>query len=270
VVYIVVNASLPEFSARNLLSWLTMTASGNLMPFPVAQVWFLHTLLFILLVSPVYFELFDRKPWSLLAIMIVPMGLATLQLFDDVYIHFQFAGNNFYKPIVHSIFFIFGFVWLLSGVMRRTATLLALMIGCGLAAAALVWSLGLDLNYPSHAYSPDLYYILGGVSAIAGLLAMQPLFLRACDSFPPLSVALGFMYRYTFPVFLLHSFSIYLAEDLLGLVHPQKHVVLYGIVKFAVVLAATCVLAVPFGRFSNWLNKRIMGACTPRVRSAAA
>lgn len=252
-VYLAVNSTLPEFSVPGLFRWLFFRPDGSAALFGIGQVWFLHTLVIILLASPVLFELYQRHPRWLMALMVVPLALAATQTFRDVHADFYVLGNNFYKPVVHGLFFVGGFVYFTSPTARRKPVL------AGLGAAALLMSVCLvtlfdqDVNCSPHTFSPDLYYVAVSVCAIVGVLLFQTWFLRLCDVIAPARVTLRFLHKYTFPIFLLHGFAIYVSEEVFGLVHPDGGHLVYAVTKCAIVILVTCVLAVPFGSASTWL-----------------
>jgi peptidoglycan/LPS O-acetylase OafA/YrhL len=181
-----------------------------------------------------------------------------VQLFVDVHRLFDVAENNLYKPTVHSIFYVLGFVYFSSDVLRRKWVLAASVV-CGLVlSVGLVALFRLRVDYVFHTFSPDVYYVSGSLAAIAALLLLQPATLRACRRLPSAGRVLDFMHRYTFPIFLLHACAIYLTEELLGLVHPTGAYVLYGMAKFTIVLASTCVMSIPFGYLSDRLTDRAL------------
>lgn len=60
VLYVSIYLSLPAFSWRNFLKWITIIPNNSIMTFPVGQVWFLHALMIISLISPLLFLLYRR------------------------------------------------------------------------------------------------------------------------------------------------------------------------------------------------------------------
>lgn len=262
VVYVAVNSALPAFSGHDLLCWLTIRPANSAMLFSLGQVWFLHTLVVILVASPVFFELFRRAPRILAAIMILPIALATTQMFCDIDNYFYLAGNNFYKPIVHSFFFVLGCVFFASPGIRKKSLLTGLALVALLASCCLVELFRVDINCSEHTFAPDLYYVAVSLCAIAVLLISQPLLLGVCDKIHLADITLKFLHRYTFPIFLLHSFAVYVSEELFGLVHPKSGYLQYAATKFTIVMLITCILAIPFGFASTWLIKVVLERCT--------
>ena len=259
IVFCAVNRHLPQLSWQDVLAWITVRPTHHAaeLSWGLGHVWFLHALLIILLVSPIYFWLYRKNPWLLVALLALPMTLAAVQTVCDIHTHFCLARHNFFQPTIHSVFFILGFLYFSSDALRRTPLLIGTMAASLLLSIVLVVGLNLNPDYhDTHTYSPDLYYVAGSLAAIAGLLALQGAILGVCKRVTPLARMLTFMHRYTFPIYLLHNFWIFFLEEVFGMVHPKSHVILYGIVKFSVVLVMTCIVAIPFGALSSWLTKR--------------
>jgi peptidoglycan/LPS O-acetylase OafA/YrhL len=260
-VYAASHAAAPAFSLEKLFSWLTIRPTRDIMGFRITQVWFLHTLFVISVLSPAYFWLYHNKPWLLWLLLAIPVTLSGVQVVADIDNWFFLAGNNLYKPIVHSLFYIVGFACLSSSVVRNKRLLGALVLWCLALAAGMVVVLNLDVDYADHTFAPDLYYVAGSLAAIGTCLILQQPLLQVCKAVPGLASALSFAHRHTFSIYLLHTFGVYLTEKLFGLVKPQAHLIRYGIVKFALVLAITCCLSIPFSALSTWLTRMCVSLC---------
>jgi peptidoglycan/LPS O-acetylase OafA/YrhL len=262
-VYIALNASLPSFYITQLLSWLSIKPIGDIaaFPIPVGQVWFLHTLLIISLMSPLYFEMYQRNRWILTLVVTLLIVLSGVQVNRDIHYYSCFA-SILYKPLVHSIFFIFGFVYYFSDAPHKIFYLAAIIIFCLIISIAMITSFRIDIDCLPHTYDPDLYYVSGSLIAIAGFLILQDTILYLCKRVNYVAFFLRYMHRYTFSIYLLHGFSIYLAESMFSLVHPKGNFIFYGIVKFTVVLIMTCIMAFPFEIFSTWLTRRLYHYCS--------
>jgi hypothetical protein len=55
--------------------------------------------------------LYHNKPLGLLAITFASIALSGIQLVADIDNYLFVAGNNLYKPMIHSLFYILGFVY---------------------------------------------------------------------------------------------------------------------------------------------------------------
>jgi peptidoglycan/LPS O-acetylase OafA/YrhL len=252
-VYMLTHSSLPEITLGTLGAWLAIRPTRDLQGFPLGQVWFLNTLAVILIVSPLYYILFERKPRLASLLLLLPVALAAVQLVHDVHTLFVICGQNLYKPLVHSFFFIAGFIYFSTKHLHGKWLLPVTTGGSLLIAVGLVFAFHLRVDYSYHTFSPDLYYVAGSAAAIGAFLLCENMLLHICAKVRPIAWILDFAYRYTFAIFLLHSFAIWAAERYLGLVSPQGNFVLYAVAKFTFVVVLTCLLAVPFTRISDWL-----------------
>jgi peptidoglycan/LPS O-acetylase OafA/YrhL len=253
LVYVLTHLSVPTITLGTVVAWLTICPTQDLEGFPLGQVWFLHTLAIIVLISPLFFALYARKPRLLFLSLLVPLALSAVQVVYDVHAAFIILGQNLYKPAVHCFFFIAGFVYFSTKCLHSKWFLSTMTAGGLLLAIGLVFAFDLRVDYTYHTFSPDLYYVAGSAAAIGALLLCQDTLLRICANVRLIAWPLNFAYRYTFSIFLLHSFAIWAAERYLGLVSPQGNYVLYAIAKSTFVMVLTCILAIPFARACDWL-----------------
>jgi peptidoglycan/LPS O-acetylase OafA/YrhL len=268
IVYVAVNGGLPGLSYSNLLDWLTISPKKDIMPFPLGQVWFLHALAIISFAAPLFYYLYEKKRGYLYAFGAAQLLIAVLQLNGDVAGNFIVLGHNFFKPLMHSLFFWLGFVVLNSPVLRKPKTMAAIIAGTFVLDVWLAWFLKLDPDYALHAYSPDIFYVTGSLCAIWLLLAARPLFLAALEDYKVLKIAVEYVHKHIFAFFLIHSFAIYFLEEAFGLSHPTNNVALYGIVKLVAVLLLTALLSPPFTFASRKISGLILARITPGLEGS--
>jgi peptidoglycan/LPS O-acetylase OafA/YrhL len=246
----------PIFDSSKFLAWLEIRPYAVTTPFNIGQVWFLHTLLLISLISPSIFSVIKyRKTRYLIFLILFLLSVSTIQLFYDIDNYFVVFGNNLYKPIIHTLFFTLG-AWYFSGQYDcefKRETYLSFFLGMVLMCILLVHQFDLKIGYSYHTYAPDIYYVLGSLSAIVLIIYLKNFFMYLASLNRIIEYALKALYIYTMPIFLLHSFSIFICEDLLGLVHPDHDFVLYGIVKISLVICITLLLSYPFLKASNFI-----------------
>ena len=249
IVFVCTCKQLPEFDIGNLLKWIEIRPSPDIMPFPIGQVWFLHTLFFIVLVSPVYFYIQDKYRLALPFIVVAIVGCSGIQLFIDIGF-INIMGNNLYRPLVHSGFYIFGFMVFSSTRLQTKTFLISLFAGGIIVSFATAHYLNLNVDYAFHLEAPDLYYVSGSFSAIAALLVFKRRIVALVQLNKLVEKVFRFFHTHTFSIFLLHTFSMYVCEVFFGLVDPKVKTVIYGVVKLGAVLITTCILAVPFTALS--------------------
>lgn len=258
LVYLVMNKAMPPFDLGNLLKWIQIRPTDNTMPFPIGQIWFLHVLVIIILVSPLYFVLRKRNEHILVILMLALMLISGLQLFKDIDNLFLLMGNNFYQPIVSSSFFIFGIIWVSNQSIRNIKFLVFLFASSLILSIFLVYLLKLNIDYAFHVYAPDLYFVSGSFSVISVFLLCKNFFVSAVKINRYVEKTFLFFNRHTFSIFLLHSIPLYLSEKLLGLIHPQNKIILYGVAKLLAVTIVTCIMAIPFTKLSAIIISNII------------
>lgn len=247
---------LPIFDSDKFLAWLEIRPYAVTTPFNIGQVWFLHTLLLISLISPSIFNAIEyHKTCYLFFLVLLLLFISSIQLFYDIDNYFVLFGNNLYKPIIHTLFFTFG-AWYFSGEYSyefKKGTYLLFSLGMSLICIFLVYQFDLKIGYYYHTYAPDIYYVLGSLSAILFVITLKDLFIYLASLSRIIEYTLKLLYIYTMPIFLLHSFSIFICEELFGLVHPDHNFILYGIVKISLVICITLLLSYPFLKVSNFI-----------------
>ncbi len=248
LVYVVQHDAFPNILQRELIHWLDMTPSNDIMPFPIGQVWFLHTLTIITFISPLYFVLFKISRLLFLIILFVLIFISGMEDALNIIDMFNINIKYVYLPLIHSVFYMLGIMYCASGVLSRK-NIVAVCI-CSLIISILsVYVFKLDIDFGNHINAPDLYYISGSILTISILLLSKKIILSMLNRISLLRHAWRFAYRHTFSIFLLHTFAIYISEVIFGLTNPQQKTIGYGLTKFACVACLTIIISPPF----SWL-----------------
>lgn len=260
-VYVLVHkGQFPPLNLNKLRAWLEIRPYAKTMPFNVGQVWFIHTLVIISLISPIIFSLIlHGRKFLLWLISFMLILLSSVQLFYDVDNFFIVAGNNLYKPLVHTIFFAFGAWYFSDKKICKANSMLCLLFGCLMVVLCvfLVQQFDLKIGYTHHTYAPDFYYVLGSFAAISIALSLKHVFVSFVASKKIFTSFLNIFFIYTMPIFLLHPFSIYICENIFGLVHPEHNFIIYGVVKFTLVIILTLLLSYPFLSISSFIINKL-------------
>lgn len=269
LVYVASHTEFPPFSLSNLIKWMAIIPSNAIMPFPLGQVWFLHTLLVLFLVSPVLFFLHQKHSVAFALLLCCSVIASATQLIQNIGPLFIVAGNDLFKPLVHGIFFCVGFLVLDSPKWRSRYISSAIIGAMFLLCIVLVKTLGLNSDYAQHTIFPDLYYVSGSLGAIWLFLLLQSPTMRLYSALPRVThVCTGFLFYHTFSIYLLHTFSIYFVEGVFGLVNPPEKTLSSGIIKFTLVLASTLMLAPMLTGSSNWVLRRVLSGLGQRTDSS--
>lgn len=250
VVFTFQKGHLPVFSLTNLNYWLQIRPITEIRPFPVGQVWFLNTLLFISLISPFYFFLMKKAPFLLIILVSFLLALSFYQQVISDPIVITFLGNDLYKPLIQSVFYIFGaYLFSISDSPRNRLINIVLI----LTSVGLLYFITQEINYDlaTHNFPPKLFYVLVSLFAICLIYIASPFVTKLLASNRFTKQIWLFCDRHTFSIFILHTFFIYLVEiSQVMQVFTQKSIA-YGLAKFALVLGLTCIVAPIFSRISN-------------------
>lgn len=244
------------------MHWVLFSPPKATEPFHLVQVWFLHALMVITVVALPLF-LLPQRSWIWLAAMAAPLVVGAVQMVDPVDQAFQWGEHNFYEPLGHFGFFVFGAYFYGRRELFTTPVLLALLAGT-LALTVLFPLLpGVSLGLGVHADKPDLYYMAAGTAGILLALLVQQPVTRLLERLPLLDELLLFYSRHAFSVFLLHTYFIKFSEDYLGLLGVYGDPV-RAVTKIAFVIAATSLAAIPFSWLSRELRMGIQQALLER------
>ncbi|MEW5803026.1 MAG: acyltransferase [bacterium] len=259
LVFMITQRTFPALSVSKLSAWLFIIPYHAIMPFPLGQVWFLHTLSVITIISPLYFYVYERKPLALYALLGISLCMAGIQLRIDIAPFFVVGGHNLFKPLVHILFFCLGFLVFEIPSWSRLRVSWSI-ISLSFILSIFLWA-GLKLNpdFAFHTYSPTLYYVAGSICSIWIFLLLRRPLLLLFRSVPLFSVIVKFLFTHTFAIYLIHSFSIYFVEEIFGLIHPQNHLIFYVISKVTLVMLITFVLAPPFTRITSLITGTFLG-----------
>jgi peptidoglycan/LPS O-acetylase OafA/YrhL len=242
-VHVLETGALPSLSVANLVRWLTVTPSQELMPFPLGQLWFLHTLAVITLLSPLLFRAYDKARVALWLVMAGALLASIVQLRWNLAGHLQWGGHNLFRPLVHGLFYCLGFHVYDRARLRSKGVLWTAAAVSAAGSAALVAYAGVSGDYSRHVGSPDLYLVLGGVGSVSLLLLCSAGLVRLLRAARGGEAAVRFLFTHTFSIYLVHTFAIFAVEQVLGLGSSRRMTLVEGGVKLVLVLLLTLALA---------------------------
>ncbi|MDT0582635.1 acyltransferase family protein [Brumicola blandensis] len=269
IVYLSQNGTFPDFNLTKLNYWLQIRPIMDIRPFPVGQVWFLNALLLISIISPLYFVLLTRKPIIVLVLVVIFIGFSLYQQIYPDSLQIRLFGNDLYKPMIQSIFYIFGaYCFALPGNTRNRIMALTVLV-CVSLSLLNVWA-GVSIDLTDHNFPPTFYYVMISLMAVCLCYLLIPYIINLVKKLPLIDAFLKFCDKHTFSIFILHTLSIYLVEvsEVINFL-PEKTIA-YGILKSIVVLALTCAVSPLFSRISNTIALFAMRKLALRKQSTLA
>ena len=256
------------FSARNLradpaslTSWLLLWPPQSLFPFPIGQIWFINTLLLIVILSAPIFPVLRRSPTAWFAAGLLSYFILTLSL-DRVTIITLFRKlpifetlrlpDQLHQAFVLIQFYFWGAFYYKNPVSRKFLTFLCIFtLLPGLYLSCLNSS-----NVERQLEGRSANYILLAHAAIFALLIGRDVILSLINHIVALKSLLLFANRNSYALFLLHTPVLFLIERYLGLENLSGSLHL-AIVRLLLVVVITMLLSVPFTSLSRLISKYV-------------
>ena len=246
--------SLPAPDLMKAVSWILIRPSHEQMPFPLGQLWFLHTYVMLIFFSPMLFWVYSKKPLCFFLLGCASLTLSVIKVFFDLKCSVSLLRWDLYNLAFYGLFFMAGVGSFSSrkSSIRRTAVIVFVV---ALVARALLCTTQIPLDLTYSFINKDILYIVPSVMFISLVLLFKHGIYAAIKKAGIVEGFLLFFHKHTFSIYLLHSLSIYASELLLDKVAFTQKTFLYGIVKFLIVLFLVAVMAIPFTRLSQAVAK---------------
>jgi peptidoglycan/LPS O-acetylase OafA/YrhL len=260
LVYFVNNKSIPHFDIGNLVAWLLIEPKNEIMPFPLGQLWFLHTYVLLFLISPLIFILYDKSIYLLITLYLIIIFISFIKLYCGTFFDLKIINLEIYNLLYYSVFFTYG-IFLYSGQFSFPDTISKSAIILSPLFTFLL--INKDPNIAASFDNRDILAVLVTFVVAGFSFVFKDKILNVIIRFKFIFTGLKFYHVNTFSVYLLHTLSIYFSERFFGLVNPPVKSICYGLTKFIVVLLICSLLSIPFTKLSKkisqWLVFKIVG-----------
>ncbi|MBA6256284.1 MULTISPECIES: acyltransferase family protein [unclassified Colwellia] len=245
----------------NFFDVLTMNMSIENEPYPISQVWFLRTLVFITLLTLPIFILSSRSAhWLLLPVLvsiILSIGHTNSNIGSMFLIKFKGINEiNLYQPLASMGYYAWG-AWLYATNKFSNNKFQAIIIViCSINILIIYLNTDLDINLANHAYYQDIYYMTVAFLAISLLLILRPI-LQYAFSIQVISRFLLFSNYHAFTIFLVHTFFIQISETYFGWISiaDDPKIIIY---KISFVILASCLVSIPLSKISKQLTNKLI------------
>ncbi|WP_165419278.1 acyltransferase family protein [Corallincola spongiicola] len=244
-----------SFDIGSIARWLQLIPKSSDMPFPLGQVWFIHTLILISLFSTVIFYISKCYVKILPLTVVITFIFSYVQLFYPLGDLFSIYGHNIYKPIVHSSFFFFGAFWVLNPKAKifNYSGLISILFLC--LALFSFWSLDLEFKMTKHVYFPDGYYVSFSFFAVFIVLAMKGVITKVFDRVNFIDRFVLFFSKHAYSIFISHSLFIFLFEKYI-LIDDSWPKLIEIVIKILMVILASCIVAPTVSKSTDFFVKR--------------
>ena len=246
----------PLFDMVEILDWLFVAPDHADMPFPMGQIWFIHAIAIMVIISLPIFVSSRLSPWPLLVGTVLSVLLTLVHQIYEISRVFNVFGHNFYQAFSNVGYFMFGaFFYNMKGFFTGRR-ILGLSLLCFMSLIVNVVVFDVEMNMAHHTYAPDFYYISAGFLAIFLVLLLKPLIDKILGGVSVLDWFFLYLSRHAYSVFMLHSLVLFLVETQLGLVDVAENP-LSALLKIVLVVSLSCLFAVPVTKASRYVTKLI-------------
>lgn len=250
VVFWSARLQLPQFNPSLLFRWITLNPPQSSYPYPLGQIWFLHTLAVVTIFSPLFFILIRGKKIYGLYLISFSIVFSALQMFFNIEKIMIIFGHTFYNSFVAISYYCAGAI-LFSyeyEIRRKIALYVALL--CFPLASSLPTLLKFSVDFRDHSFAMDLYYTSGSFLVISIILVFQRSIDRFCIKMKLVDILLKFASKHSYSIFMIHSYVVVFAEKYLGLISVRNNP-LMALSKVVFVLLFSCIMAVPVTYLCN-------------------
>lgn len=267
-IFLFFSSPIININISNIFDLLTMNMQIVNEPYPLGQVWFLRTLVFITLLTIPIFILSNRSAHWLLVPVFISATLSISHSYWNLGSNLLIKNSeindiNLYQPFANMGYYTWG-AWLYATNRfnnRKFQT--SIIIICSIIIGSIYFNTNLDVNLANHAYFQDVYYMAVAFLAISFLLISHPI-LMSIFSIKIFSRTLLFFNYHAFIIFLIHTLFIQVAENYFGWISIADNpaVILY---KILFVLCASCLVAIPLSKLTKWLTNKLIAINNERL-----
>jgi len=249
---------LPVFYLGELVNWLTFNVSAerDYMPYPMGQIWFLHALFFITLISPFVFSLAKKSEHLLLLPVFLSVSISAIQFNSDITPYFNIFSHTLYSPTSNLSFFVFGAYFYAKRSVFTNNSISFLLISTLFISIFLSSKVNPNDLFDMHVKHPDLFYVAVSFSAIFLLLLFKEPIAFIVKHTLFITPFLLFMNKHSFSIFLLHSLVLNIIHEWIGSASQSLYI---ASVKIILTFIFTCILAIPFSFITNKIKNKILG-----------
>lgn len=268
--FVVQQGRLPGFDLASAVSWLIIKPSNRITPFPVAQLWFLRTLVIVVFVSPLlFFSLKKGRTASMLgaALVLVVSAFQTRGLESPL---IRLIGLDFYRALFYSVFFVAGAAYYSNKSALPKGTLWLTLFFSLVVSVVLTAGFHQQVSLTYHVEVTDLYFAAASSGVLFLLLILRDPLLFLAGRVPGIPAFLRFLNKQSLSILLLHTLAIYLIENSFGGALSEGSGLKYAVVKALGTLAVTFVLCVPFTLASDWISSRLLARSAPKKKAVPA
>jgi len=260
-VYFLTLALYPEKlpAASDLISWLVVWPDFDTIFFPLNQIWFINSLIFIVFLSAPLFAISRSRTWVLWAVLIASICLSLANTFyypayetitTTEFLSDMRWGHQFWKSFMFLGIFIYGGLHYryFSDFSEATYGIIAVFFLS--LTAFFFFAFDFSFQLKDHVKTHSIYYILLSFFGIYLFLALRKQVLFILRKIPKAEALILYTNRYAYSVFLLHTLVLFGVEKTFKLENLSGEVGL-ALLRMLLVVVITLILAKPLGDISR-------------------
>jgi len=254
----ILNKKIPEINYYIIYQWITFNpiAVPDTMPFPLGQVWFLHVLVILTLISPAFFILAKKNTNLLIIPILISLFFGSIQHYKNIGTELFLDQHNFYQTVSNMGFYFFGAYYYQNKEKFTNRVWLALISSSIIIIICLIFFVNKSNSMSHHSYHPDLFYILSSFCIIFIFLCSKNAVETVINKIILIKSILNFSSRHSFSIYLLHSLLVYWSEIYLGLIGVMNSPVL-ATFKIIFVFLGTAILSIPTSFITKKISRKI-------------
>lgn len=241
----------------SIINWLILTPNSSLFPFPIGQIWFIHCLLLMAIVTFPMFYLAVKMQRAFMGLImcfvIISLTLPYQIFMNNIWINNELlSGYLVYETLMLIAYYLAGSIYVLNQKLFESRR--------SLYSGVVILAVGLTIDILNRYFS--LYefsevrpntYLSQSLGVLLIIVALKPKILRLLETLKPIRTLFLYCNTHAYSLFILHIPILALVEYTFGW-HDLGQQPLLALLRLILVVVTSLVLSVPF----TYTHKSVM------------
>jgi fucose 4-O-acetylase-like acetyltransferase len=257
IIFIIYEKQFPQIKLNSIIQWILIRPSRDIAPFPLFQLWFVRTLVAIMILSPFLYICMDRFKKICAVVFIIVIFLSYLELPVDESVFVSYFGIDAYRIIFYSAFFMVGAI-IFKSIHFFTGTKILFLSGLCLCIALITAFFSQDpSSHINDLTSPDLCYAAASLSSFLLLLFLKKQIVQMINKINILTLIFNTFNKYSLGILLFHTLAIKMSEKFCVDHISSEFKILFLSIEIVLTLIITFSLTIPFHAIADRLITKI-------------
>ncbi len=257
IVYIIQNRNIPSINFDSIILWMLIKPSPDITPFPIFQLWFLRTLIYVMLISPILFTFINKsKKWCYVYIIIVAF-LAIMEVPEKSSTFVLWFGVDAYRILFYSVFFMIGAIYFFEIKLLKKKNLIISISVSSVLVLLIVYLTTDPVSHFSNIHLPNFCYASASFCSLMLFIAFRQVFVKVINRIGFLSFSFEILNKYSLGILLYHTLAIQIFENIFVDATMMTSPILYGLFKLFATFLLTFAIAIPTTIISNEIVKKM-------------